>query len=46
MQLTEVVIKGIDLLENIKKLDAKDNKVIETVEKIKQTGVKMLRDKE
>jgi len=46
MQLTEVVIKGIDLLENIKKLDAKDNKVIETVEKIKQTGVKMLRDEE
>ena len=32
MQLTEVVIKGIDLLENIKKLDTKDNKVIETVE--------------
>jgi len=31
MQLTEVVIKGI-LLENIKKLDTKDNKVIETVE--------------
>ena len=43
-QVTEVVIEGVDLLEEIRKLDAKDNKVIKAVEKIKQAEVKMLRD--
>ena len=45
-QVTEVVIKGVDLLEEIRKSDAKDNEVIKAVEEIKQAGVKMLRDKE
>jgi len=45
-QLTEIVIKEVDLLEEIRKLDIKDNEVIKVVEKIKQAGVKMLRDKE
>jgi len=31
----EVVIKKVDLLEKIRKLKAKDNKVIKVVEKIK-----------
>jgi len=31
----EVVIKGVDLLEEIRKSDAKDNKVIKVVEEIK-----------
>jgi len=46
MQVTEVVIEEVDLLEEIRKLDTKDNKVIKTIEEIKQTGVKILRDKE
>ena len=45
-QLTEIVIKEVDLLEEIRKLDIKDNEVIKVVEEIKQAGVKMLRDKE
>ena len=42
----EVVIKGVNLLEEIRKSDAKDDKVIKVVEEMKQTGVKILRDEE
>jgi len=41
-----VVIEGIDLLEKIRKSEAKDNKVVKAVEEMKQVGIKMLRDKE
>jgi len=34
-QVVEIVIEGVDLLEKIKKLDAKDNKVIKVVEEMK-----------
>jgi len=46
MQVIEIVIEEINLLEKIKKLEAKDDKVIKAVEKIKQVEVKMLRDEE
>ena len=46
MEVTEVVIEGIDLLEKIRKSEAKDNKVVKAVEEMKQAGVKMLRDEE
>ena len=36
----------MDLLEKVKQLRVKDNKVIKAVKEIKQTGVKMLRDEE
>jgi len=42
----EVVIEEVDLLEKIRKLKVKDDKVIKVVEEIKQAGVKMLRDEE
>jgi len=42
----EVVIEEVDLLEKIRKLKVKDNKVIKAVEEIKQAGIKMLRDEE
>ena len=42
----EVVIKGVNLLEEIRKSDAKDDKVIKAIEEIKWVGMKMLRDKE
>ena len=44
MQMAEVMIEGVNLLVEIKKLEAKDNKVIKTVEEMKQAGVRMLRD--
>ena len=36
----------MNLLEKVKQLRVKDSEVIKTVEKIKQAGVKMLRDEE
>jgi len=45
-QVVEIVIEKVDLLEKIKKLNVKDNKVIKAVEEMKQAEVKMLRDEE
>jgi len=42
----KIVIKEIDLLEEVKKSKVKNNKVIKAMEEIKQAGVKVLRDKE
>ena len=42
----EVIMEGVDILEKIKKLETKDNKVIKVVEEMKKAEVKMLRDKE
>ena len=39
-------MEGIDILERIRKSQARDNKVVKAVEEIKKAGVKMLRDKE
>ena len=39
-------MEGVDILEKIKKSEAKDNKVIKAVEEMKKAGVKMLRDEE
>jgi len=36
----------VDLLEKVRKCKAKNDKVVKTVEEMKQAGVKMLRDKE
>ena len=46
MQVMEAVIEGVDILEKIKRSEAKDNKIIKAVEEMKKIGVKMLRDKE
>jgi len=46
IQVSEVIIKGIDILDRIKKSEAKDNEVVKAVKEIKQAGVKVLRDKE
>ena len=45
-QVIKVVIEEVNLLEKIRKSNAKDNKVIKAIEEIKQAEVKMLRDKE
>ena len=39
-------MEEIDILEKIRKSEAKDNKVIKAVEEMKKAGVKMLRDEE
>ena len=46
MQVEEVIIEGVDLIEKIKKSEAKDDKVIKAVEEMKRAGVKVLRDEE
>jgi len=46
MQVEEVIIEGVDLLEKVKKLEAKDDEVVKAVEEMKRVGVKVLRDKE
>ena len=46
IQAREVIVEGIDILERIRKSEAKDDKVIKAVEEMKKAGVKMLRDKE
>ena len=42
----EVIIERVDLLEKVRQSRVKDNKVVKAVEKMKQVGVKMLRDEE
>ena len=39
-------MEGIDILEKIRKSEAKDDEVIKAVEEMKKAGVKTLRDKE
>jgi len=47
MQVVEVIIEGVDLLlDKIRNLKAKDDKVVKAIEEMKQAEVKILRDKE
>ena len=39
-------MEGIDILDKIRKSDAKDDEVIKAVEEMKKAGVKILRDEE
>ena len=39
-----MIIEGVDLLDKVRKYEARDNKVVKAVEKIKQAGIKILRD--
>jgi len=45
-EAVEIIIDGVNLLEEVRKSKVKDDKVVKAVEKIKQVGVKMLRDEE
>jgi len=45
-QVTEVVIEGVDILDRIRKCEARDDEVIKAVEEMKRVGVKVLRDEE
>jgi len=46
VRITEVVIEGVDLLDKVRKCEARDDEVVKAVEEMKQAGVKMLRDEE
>jgi len=46
MEIVEIVVEGVDLLEQVRQLKVKDDKVIKAIEEMKQAGVKMLRDEE
>jgi len=41
-----VIIEGMDLLDKVRKCEARDDEVVKAVEEMKQAGVKMLRDEE
>ena len=46
IERVEVIVKGVDLLEKVRKSKVKDDKVVKAVKEMKQVGVKILRDKE
>ena len=45
-EVSEVVIDGVDVLDRIRKSEAKDDEVVKAVEEMKRAGVKVLRDEE
>ena len=45
-EVVEIIVDGIDLLEEVRKSKVKDDEVVKAVEEMKKAGVKMLRDKE
>jgi len=46
VRVAEVIIEEVDLLDKVRKCEARDDEVIKAVEEIKRAGVKMLRDEE
>jgi len=46
MEAVEIIVDGVDLLEEIRKSKVKDDEVVKAVEEMKRARVKMLRDKE
>jgi len=45
-ETVEIVVEGVDLLEQVRQSKVKDDKVIKVVEEMKRARVKMLRDEE
>jgi len=45
-ETVEIIVDGVDLLEEVRKSKVKDDKVVKIVEEIKRARVKMLRDEE
>jgi len=46
VEVSEVVIDGVDILDRIRRSEAKDDEVVKAVEEMKRMGVKVLRDEE
>jgi len=45
-ETVEIIVDGVDLLEEVRKSKVKDNEVVKAVEEMKKAEVKMLRDEE
>jgi len=45
-EVVEIIVKGVDLLEEVRKSKVKDDEVVKAVKEMKQAEVKMLRDEE
>jgi len=45
-EAVEIIVDGIDLLEEVRKSKVKDDEVVKAMEEIKRAGLKMLRDEE
>jgi len=45
-EVVEIIVDGVDLLEEVGKSKVKNDKVVKAVEEMKRAGVKMLRDEE
>ena len=46
VEMVEIIVDGVDLLEEVRKSKVKDDEVLKAVEEMKRAGVKMLRNKE
>ena len=46
IEVVEIIVDGVDLLEEVRKSKVKDDEIVKAVEEMKRAGVKMLRDKE
>jgi len=46
IKVAEVIIERVDLLDKVRKCEAKDDEVVKAVEEIKWAGIKILRDEE
>jgi len=42
----EIIVNGVDLLEEVKRSKVRDDEVVKAVEEMKKAGVKMLRNEE
>ena len=45
-EVVEIIVDGVDLLEEVRKSKVKDDEVVKAVEEMERAGVKMLRDEE
>ena len=45
-ETVEIIVDGVDLLEEVRKSTVKDDEVVKVVEEMKRAGVKMLRNEE
>jgi len=44
-EAVEIIVDGVDLLEEVRKSKVKDDEVVKAIEEMKRAGVKMLRNK-
>jgi len=45
-EVVEIIVDGVDLLEEVRKSKVKDDEVVKAVEEMKRAGIRMLRDEE